>query len=83
MQLLNQMIATQRLSEFVHEIMNIRNEEIEEKTMWEFWLHKVYDMSFRDFMDDVKTEKMSAATKEQLETMVNDSRQMLKCFDIG
>lgn len=83
MQLLNQMIATQRLSEFVHEIMNIRNEEIEEKTMWEFWLHKVYDMSFRDFMDDVKTEKMSAATKEQLETMVNDSRKMLECFDIG
>ena len=83
MQLLNQMIATQRLSEFVHEIMNIRNEEIEEKTMWQFWLHKVYDMSFRDFMDDVKTEKMSAATKEQLETMVNDSRKMLECFDIG
>lgn len=83
MQLLNQMIATQRLSEFVHEIMNIRNEEIEEKTMWEFWLHKVYDMSFRDFMDDVKTEKISPATKEQLETMVNDSRKMLECFDIG
>lgn len=41
--LLDQMILTDRFSAFVSELLRIRNEEKDEQTLWEFFLHKVFD----------------------------------------
>lgn len=50
MVILDKMILTGRLTEFVREFIHIRNEELEDQTRWEFWLHKVFDMTFGEFL---------------------------------
>ena len=82
MVLLDGMIRTRRLTEFVQETMKIRNEELIDKTRWEYWLHKVFDMSFDDYMSRVggnkETEEVLPA--EALEATVRDSIGILKGF---
>ncbi len=51
MVLLDQMIKTGRLYEFIGTVIRIRNEEQEEKVMWEFWLHKDFERSYAEFVD--------------------------------
>lgn len=85
MALLDRMIATHRLSEFVHEIAQIKTEELEEKTLWEYWLHKVHDMSFVDF---VKKARAAAAEPETLEdetieSIIAESKNILNGFTLG
>lgn len=82
MVLLDGMIRTRRLTEFIQETMKIRNEELIDKTRWEYWLHKVFDMSFDDYMSRVggnkETEEVLPA--EALEATVRDSIGILKGF---
>lgn len=82
MVLLDGMIRTRRLTEFVQETMKIRNEELIDKTRWEFWLHKVFDMSFDDYLSRLggnkETEEVLPA--EALEATVKDSIGILKGF---
>ena len=82
MVLLDGMIRTRRLTEFVQETMKIRNEELIDKTRWEYWLHKVFDMSFDDYMSRLggnkETEEVLPA--EALEATVKDSIGILKGF---
>jgi hypothetical protein len=82
MVLLDGMIRTRRLTEFIQETMKIRNEELIDKTRWEFWLHKVFDMSFDDYLSRLggnkETEEVLPA--EALEATVKDSIGILKGF---
>lgn len=43
------MIQTQQFSKFLHSVTDICNAESKEKTMWEYWLHKVEEQSYGDF----------------------------------
>lgn len=47
--LLNQMIKTGRLYEFIGKVISIRNDEQEEKVMWEYWLHRDFERSYSEF----------------------------------
>ena len=82
MVLLDGMIRTRRLTEFIQETMKIRNEELIDKTRWEFWLHKVFDMSFDEYLSRLggnkETEEVLPA--EALEATVKDSIGILKGF---
>ena len=82
MVLLDGMIRTRRLTEFIQETMKIRNEELIDKTRWEYWLHKVFDMSFDDYLSRLggnkETEEVLPA--EALEATVRDSIGILKGF---
>lgn len=49
--LLDQMAKTGRLYEFISAVVRIRNEEQEEKAMWEYWLHKDFERSYSEFID--------------------------------
>lgn len=83
MVLLNQMIKTGRFAEFVEEILVIHNEETEEKVMWEFWCHKVFDMTFQEFMNKAKGATSRTAEKpsqEVLEATVMESKEILNSF---
>ena len=51
MVLLDQMITTGRLYEFIGTVISMRNDEQEEKVMWEFWLHKDFERSYAEFID--------------------------------
>lgn len=68
------MLETNRFLEFVLEILNIENEE----TVWEFFLHKVYDKSFDEFKQSLEGTK--PVQKEQIETTVKDSKSILTGF---
>lgn len=81
MKLLDVMIATKSLCEFVSQVIGIRNEEQEEKAIWEMWLHKGFDESFADFKARLTTgTNMNAPKKEDIEATVRESFSMLCGF---
>lgn len=86
MQLLGQMVKGQRLTEFVNEFIKIRNEDLEGQTQWEFWLHKVFDMTYQEFLSkiDGQTSERSSneetPSKQELEAIVNASWGTLNSF---
>ena len=63
MVILDKMIQARRLNEFIREFVKIKNQELEDQTRWEFWLHRVFDMTFKEFLS--KTEQ-AAETEEVL-----------------
>lgn len=71
---IDNLIMSERFSEFVFEFLDIQNEE----NMWEFFLHKVYDKSYDEFKRSI--ENVKPVPKEQLETTVKDSRSILNNF---
>lgn len=77
--LLDEMIETGRLAEFVCEFVNIVNAETEEKSLWEFFLHKVFDKSYYEFVEETK--HMSETTKlVDFETAIKESYSILENF---
>lgn len=77
--LLNGMIRTRRLEEFICEFIKIRNDETEENTLWEFFLHKVFDKTYQEFLDQIK-EPDVAPSEDKLINIVSDSYDTLKDF---
>lgn len=83
MVILDKMIQGKRLGEFVIQFVNIRNEETDETTMWEFWLHKVIDMTFAEFKSSISPNKTSngvAPPEEEIKQTITTSQEMLSCF---
>ena len=68
-----------RFSEFVDEIVKSHNEEQKEKSLWEFYLHKVEnpEVTFKDFLDEIET-------NENLQNMTDDDKAsaLQSAFDI-
>ena len=52
--LLDGLILTNSLNNFVDDFFDFINEERKEKTEWEFFLHKVYDQSWSDFVKEIE-----------------------------
>lgn len=78
MTLLNGVIAAGQLSEFVDLIIKKREEERD----WEYYLHKVFDKSFNDFMDDVDREAHDSLARQtfDVETTLQDSMDLVMNF---
>ena len=77
---MNGMLGTGRLDEFVNEVITIHNEEYKDKTLWDIWLHRVFDKSFAEFsqsLDDKNTEELS---EEEVANIVADTKNMLNGF---
>lgn len=83
-ELLNQMIGMGSFSRFIDEFGEIRRREKEDRTEWEYFLHKVFGKSFNEFQEELREERSSrpdpAYTKKYVETTVNRSRGILKKF---
>ena len=83
--LLEGMISTGRLCEFVEEFIKTHNEEEEHKAEWEFWLHKIHDKSWAEFKESLnhteKTEK-AAPTQAEMKETIQASMQMLNGFSL-
>lgn len=81
MELLDMMIETQRLSEFVREVEEIRKDELIEETRWEYWLHKDFVRSWPDYLKALNDNNTSAApTRNDMEDIVKQSFDMLNSF---
>ena len=52
--LLDGLILTNSLNTFVDDFFNFVIEERKEKSQWEFFLHKVYDQSWSDFVNEIE-----------------------------
>ena len=73
---IDQIILDCRLCEFVDQILKIEDD----RKVWEFYLHKVHDMSFDDFVDSLGKNQKDEVSKEQLETTVKESASILAGF---
>ena len=76
--LLDGLILTNSLNNFVNEFFNIINEERKEKSQWEFFLHKVYDKSWNEFVNDI--EQSENQTPIDLGATLVKSKNMLSNF---
>lgn len=72
------MIKAGRLYEFIGKVISIRNEEQEERVMWEFWLHKDFDRSYSDFLAETggKQSDQGTASKRELAEIVKQSMEI-------
>lgn len=76
------MIQTGRLCEFVDEFLLANHKENDEKTSWEFYLHKVYEGSYADFkaeMERINAHKNMSV--DDIETTVFHSLDILNNFN--
>lgn len=81
MSLIDGMITTGRLTEFVDEIVGIHNEEEEERVLYEVWLHKVFDKGFDEFRESIGKENNTAApTQEDIANTIRGSKDLLNSF---
>jgi hypothetical protein len=79
---MNGMIKTGRFSEFVENLVKTVNEELEEKTQWEFWLHKVWDGTYEKFKEEIQNNKENLfMSKRTIETTIQNSMDILKNFN--
>ena len=76
--LLDGLLLTNSLNNFVNDFFNIVNEERKEKSQWEFFLHKVYDKSWNEFVNDIETSENQ--TPVDLGDTLVKSKNMLSNF---
>ena len=83
MMLLNQFVETGRLSEYVLELIEIKNEETKEKVRWEFFLNKVNDMSWAEFWSASEQPEEQEADMDKIEAQVKASIGILENFRVN
>jgi len=66
------------MCEFVDEIIRMHNEENKEKTLWDVWLHRVFDKSFNDFVEGL--EGRAAPAEEDVANIVSETQSILDSF---
>ena len=75
------MIKTCRFSEFVDSFLQTVSKEKEEETTWEYFLHRVWDKSFKAFTEEIKTDEQNQEMSVQtIETTINESLAILHNF---
>ena len=76
--LLDNLILTNSTSDFIDDMFKFIIDEKEEQSQWEFFLHKVYEKSWKEFLDEIN---ISDEQKEiDLGATLNKSKNMLKNF---
>ena len=72
---LDEMIATDRLVEFVGLILKRAKKDTEEDVLWEFFLNKVQGESYEEFVNRVRGQASSqkSLSDEEIKAMVENS----------
>lgn len=75
------MIATGRFDQFVVSFIEQYRKDQLEKTRWEYWLHKVFDKSYQEYIDSLGMKPSSAApAKDEQIKAVRKSYEILNVF---
>lgn len=75
------MIETGRFSEFVTSFWNTYHKEKDEETMWQFFLHKVFEGSFDEFKEEIRNNRENQNMSERfIETTLNHTNKILRNF---
>ena len=80
MPLITQMIRMRRFEEFVTQLVEMNNDEMEDKSLWEVWLHKIFDKTFSEFRSEITGENTAAPTQKEMESTVTESFDLLAGF---
>ena len=78
--ILDEFIRLHQLHDFVLEILKTIADEKVEKVRWQFYLHKVYGMSWEDYLKSCTQPQDDAMTHEQVADTINESKNMLEGF---
>ena len=81
--ILDDFIRQRQLHEFTGEIMKTITEEKIHDARWQFYLHKIYNMSFDDYVAQCENRVNSreeTMSHEQIGNVIEDSRKMLEGF---
>ena len=76
--LLDNLIATASLSTFIDDFFKFIGEEKQEETTWEFFLHKVFDKSWKEFCEEI--ESTNKAEKIDVGATIKKSHDILNNF---
>ncbi len=77
--LLEEYIEAGCFTEFVESLIDIVNEETENETLWDLYLHKVYDKTYSEFLKAVKS-KPEEEQSVDFGTVINESMNILDGF---
>lgn len=82
MMLLEQMLQTGRLAEFIDEIGQLMWQEKADKQRWDFWLHRVFDMTFDEYVQlcEDSMRQNESSEKNDIEATVKHSYEMMENF---
>lgn len=81
MVILDKMILTRRFTEFVRELLKIKNEEMIDQARWEVWLHKIFDMEFGEYLSRLDGATAEEIPKDEvLEATVRESMGIMNGF---
>lgn len=82
MMLLEQMLQTGRLAEFIDEIGQLMWQEKADKQRWDFWLHRVFDMTFGEYVQlcEDSMQQNESSEKNDIEATVKHSYEMMENF---
>lgn len=76
--LIDTLIQTNSLSEYISDMYRFTAEEKQEQSKWEFFLHKVYDESWNDFNDRMKSEEHAKTV--DVGAAISKSNDIMKNF---
>jgi hypothetical protein len=76
------MIDTGRFEEFVTNFVLTLNKEKSDKTEWEFFLHKVFDKSYNEWQEEVRTiNKNQQISTVDVETIIKHTNDIINQFN--
>lgn len=80
--IMDEFIRLHQFREFVYEVLKTISDERIHKARWEYYLHRVYEMSFEDYVRECEKPRKGAEymTNEEIGNVVKDSRDILKGF---
>jgi hypothetical protein len=80
--ILDDFIRLHQLHEFTIEILQTIADEKIHDARWQFYLHKVFDMSFEDYVSRCKQQQgqEESMSYETIGNVINESKKMLEGF---
>lgn len=80
--LLDEMIPSGMMLDFVNQVVELHNKESEDEALWQFYLHKIFDKTYDEFLREIhKTKDIQADEGIDFETTIKTSMNMLQGFN--
>ena len=78
--ILDEFIRLHQLHEFTVEIIKTIADEKVQEVRWQFYLHKVYNKSWEDYLRSCEQPKEVEVSHDQIKTTIDESRNILEGF---
>lgn len=76
------MLLIGQFDNFVVDFVAFISEERDEKTKWEFFLHRIHDKSYNEFTNSIASGEPEEVQVEDIETTVLKSMDILESFQM-